>query len=103
MPGNANAAAHHHPVGEGHCGFGVGGDQPVHEILGGKETVRLAGLAVEHQLPHRPHVAAGAETALAPPLEQHQTDAGVVAPLLEGADDAVDHLGAERVDRRGPV
>jgi hypothetical protein len=61
--------------------------------------VRHLGLSVQHRLPHRPHIAARAEAARPPALEQHQADLVIVGPLFQRPGDAVDHFEAERVDR----
>jgi hypothetical protein len=98
MPGDADPAAHRDAVGEGDERLGVFRDARVEGVLLTEELRRLFGTPAVDPVGEPPHVAAGAQPALARAVQQHDVDLGVVLPRVQRLVRQPDHAEVQRVD-----
>jgi hypothetical protein len=100
--GEADAAAHRHPVHEGHDGLGAGEQQVVHPVLGEEEGAACCAAILEGGAADHCDISAGAETArFRGVVEDDGFDGGVVAPSEQGGGDRLTHLHRQGVERLG--
>src|SRR3546814_8317234 len=74
---DADPAAHGDAVAQRHIGLAEGVDQPVEAVFLAEKDLGQ-GIAAAAGQPHRPHVAAGAESALADAAHDDRMDAGIL-------------------------
>ena len=100
--GNPDAAAHHHPVHQGHDGLGIGHQKVVELIFQMEKGPRLRSIACAAFGQHS-NVAARTKAARAGMVQQHHLHGLILAPAQQGVGHDLAHAQRQGVQRLGPV
>ena len=103
MHRHADTAAHADAVDQRDIGLGIVVDQQVEFVLLLKERVGQMAVAASLPFPQRPHVAAGAEGAIAHALDHDGMHMRIFGPCPQGFGAALDHVQVQRVQRARAV